>query len=65
MFAQKTGVASEISNLAQGLSKNETHNWYEDELLELIVAQFGDHEAEPSVHRLLPLVECSKKQILC
>ena len=32
----------EISNLAQGLWKNETHNWDEDELLELVVAQFGD-----------------------
>lgn len=32
----------EISNLAQGLWKDETHNWDEDELLELVVAQFGD-----------------------
>ena len=32
----------EISNLAQGLWKDETHNWNEDELLELVVAQFGD-----------------------
>jgi hypothetical protein len=43
----------EISNLAQELWKDETHNWDEDELLELIVAQFGDREAEPSVHRVL------------
>jgi hypothetical protein len=32
----------EISNLAQGLWKDETHNWDEDELLELLVVQFGD-----------------------
>ena len=41
--------------MAQGLWKDETHNWDEDELLELVVAQFGDREAEPSVHRLLPI----------
>jgi hypothetical protein len=28
--------------LAQGLWKDETQNWDEDELLELVVAQFGD-----------------------
>ncbi len=44
----------EISNLAQGLWKDETDNWDEDELLELVVAQFGDRVAEPSVHRVLP-----------
>ncbi len=27
--------------MAQGLPKDETHNWDEDELLELVVAQFG------------------------
>lgn len=63
MSAPKTGVASDISNLAQGWCKDKTHNWDEDELLELVVAQFCDREAEPSVHRLLPIVECSQKQI--
>jgi hypothetical protein len=33
---------------------DETHNWDEDELLELVVTQFGDCEAEPWVHRVLP-----------
>ncbi len=33
---------TEISNLAQGLWKSEKENWDEDELLELVVLQFGD-----------------------
>ena len=60
-----TAARCKISNLAQGWCKDETHKWDEDELLELVVAQFGDREAQPSVHRLLSLVESSKKQILC
>lgn len=35
---------SEICDLAQGLWKSPDENWNEDELLDLVVAEFGDRE---------------------